>query len=135
MVLFVLVLIGIGVNNYKALSPYPPDVANALNRIESIPSGMLQKDIFQFLGLCIPQEGPSREWMEGRSGRTWSRYRIGTEFALECESQIRPASDDDVASGILLTVTLRRIEKMPDGSIQYISLTPRWQAAETLDQY
>lgn len=105
-------------------APYPTEIGRALERIDTIPDGMVQRDVFDYLGLKKPISGREDDSIEGRTGITWSRYKIHPLFVLECESKIRPLSGVDFEDGTLLSATIRKVNVFPDWTYDYVNLRP-----------
>ena len=107
----------------------PEPVSTALSRIESLPLGIRQRDIFPLLGLAKADcEMLDYRFQDGKSGLTWSRYQMGsTAFVLECESRIKPYGlEDDVEAGVLQSALIRQRFHDSHGEVRYASLMPMW---------
>lgn len=92
--------------------------------MSSVPNGIRQRELFGYLGIPKPAEREDEAVVQGRSGVTWSLYRIHPKFVLECESSIQPWSGQDFDDGFLDYAVIRQGKTLPNGVTEYVDLKP-----------
>ena len=110
----------------------PPKIEHALKRLPTIPTGMKEGEVFDYLGLVKPDE-PTLKEVSAAFKETATQYNIGFGelFVLHCEAIneglpiMKPTFRYD--DGVLARVRiLRLVDRGRNGEKKYELIPPEW---------